>query len=41
MRSYRTLSPLPGRVAAPRGCRSGRAVCFLWHFPWGLTPAGR
>ena len=28
VRSYRTLSPLPGR-------RSARAVCFLWHFPWG------
>ena len=26
VRSYRTLSPLPGR---------NRAVCFLWHFPWG------
>jgi uncharacterized protein YuzE len=31
-----TLSPLPGR---PRGCAGQpggrRAVCFLWHFPWG------
>ena len=26
VRSYRTLSPLPSR---------SRAVCFLWHFPWG------
>ena len=26
VRSYRTLSPLPGR---------SRAVCFLWHCPWG------
>ena len=30
VRSYRTLSPLPpGREAHPK------AVCFLWHFPWG------
>ena len=28
VRSYRTLSPLP-RAGSPR------AVCFLWHFPWG------
>ena len=28
VRSCRTLSPLPG-------ARRGRAVCFLWHFPWG------
>ncbi len=28
VRSYRTLSPLPPG-------RSVRAVCFLWHFPWG------
>ena len=28
VRSYRTLSPLPAG-------RSGQAVCFLWHFPWG------
>jgi len=27
VRSYRTLSPLPGV--------NRRAVCFLWHFPWG------
>ena len=26
VRSYRTLSPLPWRT---------RAVCFLWHCPWG------
>jgi len=26
VRSYRTLSPLPGQA---------QAVCFLWHFPWG------
>ncbi len=34
VRSYRTLSPLP----ASRGTEApgpGRAVCFLWHFPWG------
>ena len=30
VRSYRTLSPLPGS-----GSRHCRAVCFLWHFPWG------
>ena len=31
VRSCRTVSPLPaGRVAA-----LARAVCFLWHFPWG------
>jgi len=29
VRSYRTFSPLP-----EIRCR-GRAVCFLWHFPWG------
>ena len=28
VRSCRTLSPLPGALR-------GRAVCFLWHFPWG------
>ena len=26
--SYPTVSPLPVR-------RTGQAVCFLWHFPWG------
>ena len=26
--SYPTVSPLPAR-------RTGQAVCFLWHFPWG------
>ncbi len=31
VRSYRTLSPLP--AFAPKGF--ARAVCFLWHFPWG------
>jgi hypothetical protein len=31
VRSCRTVSPLPaGRLAA-----LARAVCFLWHFPWG------
>jgi len=30
VRSYRTLSPLPFFA---RGLR--RAVCFLWHCPWG------
>src|ERR1700688_269424 len=36
VRSYRTVSPLPRpkRYAAA-------AVCSLWHFPWGFTPAGR
>ncbi len=29
--SYPTLSPLPGHD--PFGF--GKAVCFLWHFPWG------
>ncbi len=29
VRSYRTLSPLPHCTEAQR------AVCFLWHFPWG------
>ena len=28
--SYPTLSPLPRRDP-----KAGRAVCFLWHFPWG------
>ena len=27
VRSYRTLSPLPDAMQ--------KAVCFLWHFPWG------
>jgi len=26
VRSYRTVSPLPGQA---------QAVCFLWHYPWG------
>ena len=31
VRSCRTVSPLPaGRLAV-----LARAVCFLWHFPWG------
>ena len=30
VRSCRTLSPLPGRLEG-----RGRAVSFLWHFPWG------
>ena len=30
VRSYRTLSPLPRPAEARR-----RAVCSLWHFPWG------
>jgi hypothetical protein len=31
VRSCRTVSPLPA------GCLAAlaRAVCFLWHFPWG------
>jgi len=29
VRSYRTLSPLLEADRPPR------AVCFLWHFPWG------
>src|SRR3979409_783135 len=29
--SYSTVSPLPAR-------RTGQAVCFLWHFPWGRPP---
>jgi len=32
VRSYRTLSPLPAGPWLPMG---SRAVCFLWHFPWG------
>jgi hypothetical protein len=31
--SYLTLSPLPAEAAAKRHRR--RAVCSLWHFPWG------
>jgi hypothetical protein len=31
VRSCRTVSPLPSPMVA-HGCR---AVCFLWHFPWG------
>src|SRR5208337_157562 len=31
VRSYRTLSPLPGWTFNGRV----RAVCFLWRFPWG------
>ncbi len=31
VRSYRTLSPLPAEK---------RAVCFLWHFPWGRPRRG-
>ena len=31
--SYPTLSPLPADPRAPMANR--RAVCFLWHFPWG------
>ena len=30
VRSYRSLSPLPCRAFA-----RPKAVCFLWHFPWG------
>jgi len=30
VRSYRTLSPLPDAWFP-----AYRAVCFLWHFPWG------
>ena len=32
VRSCRTVSPLP---AAPGRTWGARAVCFLWHFPWG------
>ena len=42
VRSYRTLSPLPTVVlqalaGLPRrsALSRRRAVCFLWHFPWG------
>ena len=31
VRSCRSVSPLP----AGRGRLLARAVCFLWHFPWG------
>src|SRR3954465_15815912 len=34
VRSYRTVSPLP------RHTQRSAAVCSLWHFPWGVTPAG-
>jgi hypothetical protein len=33
VRSYRTVSPLP--LQAPAEAGPGRAVCFLWHCPWG------
>ena len=33
VRSYRTLSPLPAVAGAE--APAARAVCFLWHFPWG------
>ena len=32
VRSYRTLSPLPWPIGRNQ---MTRAVCFLWHFPWG------
>ena len=32
VRSYRTLSPLPGSIGKDR---MTEAVCFLRHFPWG------
>ena len=45
VRSYRTVSPLPpsfeGRGGRPEGVpharspKRARAVCSLWHFPWG------
>ena len=35
VRSCRTLSPLPGAAGPIAGTRRSRAVCFLWHFPWG------
>jgi hypothetical protein len=37
VRSYRTVSPLPVRYSPRNISRAGiaRAVCFLWHFPWG------
>ncbi len=31
VRSCRTVSPLP----SPMVSHGKRAVCFLWHFPWG------
>ena len=31
VRPYRTLSPLPAAFFG----KPERAVCFLWHFPWG------
>src|SRR5436190_23194846 len=31
VRSYRTISPLPGRTRK----RANQAVYFLWHFPSG------
>ena len=31
VRPYRTLSPLPAAFSG----KPERAVCFLWHFPWG------
>ena len=33
VRSCRTVSPLP--VGDARSWRRARAVCFLWHCPWG------
>ena len=33
VRSCRTVSPLPAGPQVRLG--SVRAVCFLWHFPWG------
>jgi hypothetical protein len=42
VRSYRTFSPLPRpsskeRYAQQAPARTGRAVCFLWHFPSGIS----
>ena len=34
VRSYRTLSPLPGRFLGLAA--RAPAVCFLWRFPWGF-----
>ena len=35
VRSYRTLSPLPAAGHRSLMGRNRKAVCFLWHCPWG------
>ena len=35
VRSCRTVSPLPAGSAGLRRRDLARAVCFLWHCPWG------